>query len=95
MGQTTKRMKKLIFSHDGVDYYVNGHSSHRMKVRRISTDEVRSVFEKPTREADEGYGTLIEGLSDTGRKIRIYYRHKPTGYCEILTAIKEGYGRKD
>lgn len=84
-------MKKLLFSSNGIDYYLNGHSNHRMRVRKISPNDIQSVFENPIKEEVKGYGTLVEGISYTSdgeKKIRVFYRQKPSGCREILTAIK-------
>jgi hypothetical protein len=85
-------MKKLLFSHNGVEYFLNGHSNHRMKVRKISSDYIQTIFENPIKEEVKGYGTLVEGISD-GRRVRVFYRDKPRGYREILTAIR--YGKEE
>jgi len=88
-------MKKLLFSHNGVEYYLNGHSNHRMKVRRIAPEDIRGVFENPIREENRGYGTLIEGFNEQGQMIRVFYRQKPKGYREILTTVRCGWGNKN
>lgn len=87
-------MKKLLFTHDDKGYYANGHTNHRMKVRKIMCSDIEAVVTKPDRVEERGYGTLFEGASNA-RLLRVYCREKPTGYVEILTTHWRGNGDKD
>ena len=84
-------MKVLAFTYEGIDYYLNGHSSHRMKVRGITVEEILQVLANPSKPSEpKGYGILVEGVNTKGKKVKVFYRTKPAGHREILTAIKEG-----
>lgn len=85
-------MKKLLFLHNGVGYYSNGHSNHRMKVRKIAPEDVQKVIEHPTKETAQGYANLVEGVSE-GCRIKVFYRQKAK-HVEILTAIKMSFNKK-
>jgi len=76
-------MKKLLFSCDGKEYYANGHTNHRMKVRKIMCSDIEAVVLKPDKIEEKGYGTLFEGCVIQGL-LRVYCREKPTGYVETL-----------
>lgn len=76
-------MKKLLFTYNDKEYYANGHTNYRMRVRRIECSDIEAVITKPTRMEERGYETLFEGISNT-RLLRVYCREKP-GYIEILT----------
>ena len=87
-------MKKLLFIHDDKGYYANGHTNHRMKVRKIACSDIETVVVNPSKIEEKGYGTLFEGVSNT-RLLRVYCREKPTGYVEILTTHWRGNGDKN
>ena len=87
-------MKKLLFIYDDKGYYANGHTNHRMKVRKIACSDIETVVVNPSKIEEKGYGTLFEGVSNT-RLLRVYCREKPTGYVEILTTHWRGNGDKN
>ena len=88
-------MKKLLFSREGKEYYANGHTNHRMKVRRITCSDIETVITSPNKVEEKGYGTLFEGVGRNTRLLRVYCREKPTGYVEILTTYWRRNGRED
>ena len=86
-------MKKLLFTHDDKEYYANGHTNHRMKVRKISCSDIEAVVANPNKIEEKGYGALFEGISNT-RLLRVYCREKPTGYVEVLTTLERKWRQK-